>query len=337
MKVNGFIGNDRVVSFLSHAISDQVLSHAYLFVGPGNVGKATLAETFAKVVMCKQSDKITNLDACGMCVSCQQMEKVVHSDYHVLRKSDDQKNISVADLRGFQNSFYKTPLLGKKKVGIIDTADDLNVEGANALLKTLEEPPGESIIILISNNIDLLPPTVISRCQVIQFSLVTKMLIKNMLFELGCDRSKSDTISSIAMGKPGVAIKYFQNNYVYEKYIEDIRELVAIYNSGIPEKFSYIQKYLESRKYQEKVDKARELMAHIDSVIHDCILIKNYLGKQIINSSMLDTLSQLSAKYSFTELTRQQKMLSAIRNKFSNSINPQLALENYFLKTRSNA
>ncbi|MFA6524671.1 MAG: DNA polymerase III subunit delta' [Patescibacteria group bacterium] len=332
-----FIGNEKIVEFLDHTISGQKFTHAYLFVGPGKIGKFKLANSFAKASLCQRGDTLKNIKACGKCDSCLQFDKNVHSDFHLLQKEADKKNISVGELRIFQNNFYKTTLLSKRKVGIINTADELNIEGANALLKTLEEPPGKSIIILIAENTESLPSTVVSRCQIIQFSLVAKSKIRDMLQNSGCDILKADTIAALAMGKPGLAIEYYNDQEKYEKYLNDIQAILSVYNSGIPEKFACIQQYLGLKKYQERIDNASDLINYFSIIVHDCILIKNYLEKQIINTAELPVLRKLSAKYSFADLISQQKKLFSIKEKFTNSINPQLALENYFLTIKSNA
>ncbi|MFA6271543.1 MAG: DNA polymerase III subunit [Patescibacteria group bacterium] len=337
MKSREFIGNQKVVEFLDRTISDQLFAHAYLFVGPGKLGKFKLASAFAKAALCQKGNTLKDINACGVCDSCQQFDKNVHSDFHLLQKEAEKKTISVGEIRVFQNNFYKTTLLSKRNVGIINSASELNIEGANALLKTLEEPPGKSIIILIAENVESLPSTVVSRCQIIQFSLVTKSKIRDLLQNSGCDKLKADTIASLAMGKPGLAIEYYEDQTKYERYLNDIQELLSLYGSSIPEKFAYVQQYLGSKKYQERIDNTTDLINYFSLIVHDCILIKNYLEKQVVNITALPALIKLSAKYSFAELVSQQKKLYLIREKFANSINPQLALENYFLTMKSNA
>lgn len=337
MKHNPIIGNKQVIEFLNRAIRDYSFAHAYLFVGPSNIGKFTLAKAFAKSILCQNKNKSKEHKYCNHCSACLQFDKNVHADFHLLQKEGEKKNIPVEAIRLFQEKFYKTSLLSEWKVGIIDTADTLNIGGANALLKTLEEPPGQSIIILISENLDLLPSTVVSRCQALPFSLVSRSEIVAMLENSGCDRSRANAISLLSMGKPGIAIDFFKNSRQFEKYKEDIHKLIHLYDKSIPDKFSFIQRCLVSRKYQERLEDAGELLSQISIIVRDCILIKTKLEKQVINISELDALKKLSSVFSYSDLIAQQKKAQSILDRLATNINPQLALENYFLTMKSYA
>ncbi|MBU0612728.1 DNA polymerase III subunit [Patescibacteria group bacterium] len=332
-----FIGNNQVVEFLKRAVRDQFFVHAYLFAGPSKIGKFSLAKDFAKSVLCQNINRTRANKFCGKCDGCLQFDKGLHADFHLLQKDDDKKNIPIEAIRSFQEKFYRTSLLTDRKVGIIDTADTLNIEGANALLKTLEEPPGKSIIILISDNLDSLPSTVISRCQVLPFTIVSRSEIVAMLEDIGCSRSTANTISPLSLGRPGIAVEFYKNSNKLERYTKAVRELIKIYDNSIAEKFSFIQHFLGSRKYQEKLEGATELLSQISIIIRDCVLIKSELEKQIVNISELSALKKLSLVFTYSDLISQQKKVQSIKDKLVNNINPQLALENYFLTMKAYA
>ncbi|MFA6391379.1 MAG: DNA polymerase III subunit delta' C-terminal domain-containing protein [Patescibacteria group bacterium] len=332
-----YIGNKAVVEYLNRAIDSQNFSHAYLFVGPEKIGKSTLAYQFAKSALCLNPSIKSAIGPCNDCNSCIQFDKHVHADFHVLEKSDDKITIPVEALRIFQRQFNKTTFVSNRKVGIINTADALNIEGSNALLKTLEEPPGDSIIILISSSTESLPLTVISRCQIIPFSLVQKSEIKEMLLRNKCANTDASIISSLSMGKPGVAVELFENPSLLDDYTNDISNVINIYSKNIPDAFNYVQQYLSSKKYQERLDNARQLLHHINIVLHDCVLIKNNFEKYIVNTQEVSSLRKLASNFRNSELVKHQKMINLIMTKFNNGINPQLALENYFLTMKFNA
>jgi DNA polymerase III subunit delta' len=326
-----FIGNKHIVEYLNRALRNQSFVHAYLFTGPSNIGKFKLSLDFAKSVLCQNTNNIISNKSCNECDSCLQFDKGVHADFHLLQKDDDKKNISVESIRLFQKKFYRTSLLSKMKVGIIDMADTLNIEGANALLKTLEEPPGKSIIILISENFDSLPSTVVSRCQIIPFTQVAKSEIIEMLENIGCDKLKAKTISSLSLGKPGIAVEFFKNVKIYENHKENIRELIQLLSKNIPDKFGFIQRSLGTKKYQERLDEAVKLLGQINIIMRDCMLVKSGLDQQIINVSELANLKKISGSFKYSDLVMHQKKSQSMINKLSYNINPQLALENYFL------
>ena len=162
-------GQDRLIGFLKDSIGRGSLAHAYLFVGPPQVGKITLAIDLARALNCPSAES-----PCGTCRTCQRIGEGKHPDVVIINKNtgrdakDRKKSteISIDTIRDFlQKSSNLPPYEGKFKIYIIDDADLMSVEAANCLLKTLEEPPPHVVIILLTSEEKLLLPTVVSRCQ----------------------------------------------------------------------------------------------------------------------------------------------------------------------------
>lgn len=203
-------GHDRIVEQFRHAIGRGRLASSFLFAGPSGVGKRTFALKLAQAMLCLNSSE-AELAPCGTCSSCAQVTADTHPDLHLVAKPEGKSFIPLdlligdADHRrreGLCHDISMKPSLGGRKVAIIDDADYLNAEGANALLKTLEEPPPRSVLILIGTTSAKQLPTIRSRCQLIRFQplptdLVAELLVSKSLID---DPSRARTLARYSEG-----------------------------------------------------------------------------------------------------------------------------------------
>lgn len=178
-KFQEVIGQEHVVQTLKNALASGSVSHAYLFTGPKGSGKTTMARIFAKAINC---EKIKNSEPCGTCNSCQE---ILSSSSMDLIEIDAASHTGVDDIRELIDGIKFTPVKSKYKVFIIDECHQLSKSAANALLKTLEEPPAHAIFILSTTEAQKMIPTIISRCQRFDFKrLQTPEIIKKLEFIL---------------------------------------------------------------------------------------------------------------------------------------------------------
>ena len=177
MTWQNIIGHDRVAEQFRRAATRGRLAGSFLFVGPEGVGKRTFATAMAKSLLC-QNRSSQDFDACGTCAACHQVDAGNHPDVYYVAKPEDKSELPLELLigskehRGRSGVCYeisRKPYAGGYKIAIIDDADTLNAEGANALLKTLEEPPPHAILILIGTSAAKQLPTIRSRCKIIRF------------------------------------------------------------------------------------------------------------------------------------------------------------------------
>lgn len=157
------LGQDRAVSVLRHALANDRLAHAYLFVGPDGVGKKLTALTLAQAIFCQQK----SFDPCDKCPSCFKVKNRCHPDLFFL--SSEGASIKIDQIRGLQKQISLKGIESHKKLAILDGVEKMTPEAANAFLKTLEEPPVDAVIILITAQPSALLGTVISRCQLLRF------------------------------------------------------------------------------------------------------------------------------------------------------------------------
>ena len=205
-------GQDNPVSILQSYLERNRLAGGYLFTGPEGVGKKLTAKILAKTLNCQEG----GLDSCDRCPSCLKIEKDQHPDVHLI-ESDGQE-IKIESIRQLQREISFRPYEGKKKVFIIDKAHTLNPESSNALLKILEEPPKDSVIILVTDKPNLLFKTIISRCKAIKFPALKRSELKGVLkLEHGFSDEMAHFLAYYSEGRIGYALRLKDSGILCQK------------------------------------------------------------------------------------------------------------------------
>jgi len=208
-------GHHRQVEMFRRALARGRLSHAYLFTGPAGIGKKLFARTLAQALFCERTGD-EELEACGVCPACKQMVADTHPDYYSIGCPEGKDVLPIQvfagppERRGREGLCYDLslrPLSGTRKIAVIDDADRMNAESANALLKTLEEPPEYALLILIAAGADSLLPTILSRCQQVQFGALSQTDIAELVQELQWvdDPTEAETVAGLSAGSLATA------------------------------------------------------------------------------------------------------------------------------------
>jgi DNA polymerase-3 subunit delta' len=195
------LGQDWVVSHLRTAMGKGRLAHAYLFVGPGGVGKATTARALAAALNC--ADPAADGDACGACPSCRRLAAGTHPDFLVITPEDKKAQISIEQIRELRRLTGFPPLGGGWRVVLIHPAEALSAQNnaaANALLKTLEEPPPRHLLVLTARGEADLLSTIVSRCHKLAFAPLPAPLI---IGELAARRGLADAPAALMAALSG--------------------------------------------------------------------------------------------------------------------------------------
>ena len=196
-------GHQRVRAFLQAAVANDRLPHALLFAGADGIGKRTLALAFVAWLLCETDGS----DACGDCAACRQVAAGSHPDFQFVTVASGKKEIGVDRVRDVKRFTQLRPVRGTVKLAVIDDAHMLTVAAQNALLKTLEEPPGHSVLILVANNPDALLPTVRSRCQRVPLSpLPNDAVVEILTRDHGIAPATAQQLTALAEGSPGRAL-----------------------------------------------------------------------------------------------------------------------------------
>jgi DNA polymerase-3 subunit delta' len=192
-KLSELRGQEIALRQLRKALKSGRLSHAYLFSGPEGVGKRTAALGFAAALNCAGEEP----DGCGVCPSCLKIAHSCHPDVQVVEPSGS--SLKIDQIRGLQKNVNLSPMEGRYKVAVVNDADRLTVAAANSILKVLEEPPGQTVFVLITANEPAISATVVSRCRRIVFRPLSREVLRGMLSGLAPE-DRLETAISLADG-----------------------------------------------------------------------------------------------------------------------------------------
>src|SRR5512144_663285 len=207
------LGHQKQLEILRQALKRGRLHHAYLFVGAEGVGKRTIALALAKTLHCSA----TTGDFCGECTNCARVRDRNHPDVRIIEPLAGKKEISIQQIRELEKELNFRSFSGKRKIAVIDPATLMNLSAQNALLKTLEEPPAESVIVLIAPNSGGLLPTVRSRCVRLSFSPLGRHEVAAYLdSQTVTMRNDSESLAAMSMGSIGLALK-LKKEELFEK------------------------------------------------------------------------------------------------------------------------
>ena len=327
------IGHHQIISYLKNSLGLGRLNHAYIFCGPRQVGKTSIAEIFVQGLMCQNFSEKKEPLPCGECVYCRQMKAKTHPDIFWLNRLTDEKtgklkkNISIDQVRELQGKLSLRSFLDSFKVAIINEAEILSLEAANSLLKTLEEPSAKTIIILIAKSVWFLPRTLVSRSQVINFLPVSSEAIINYLISQKIDRKKARTLAALAFGRPGVALNYLNDKESLIDSQNQVKELINLLKNEINSRF----KTVDNLAALNDSDGLKAILNDWTKIIRDLIFIKKSLPNLISNLTLINDLNQAAAHYQIADLIKILRQLNLTKRYLEANINPKLALENLVL------
>lgn len=304
-------GHDRIIEYLKESVDSGRTAPAYIFCGPEGVGKMFTAQQFAKALNCDKEESY----GCGECESCSKIDKGYHSDVMVLTPQEGKKGIGIDQVRALQGRAALKANEARQKVFIIDEADSITEEASNAFLKTLEDVPGKTVIILISANPVRLLDTVRSRCFTLRFAGIPVDLIKEMLKEYtDADSGFADFLAGFSGGSIGKALFYAENG------LENIRAkaLDVLREEELPD-------FDDEKADREGLSYLLDVM---NVILRDIALIREGTERaRIINTDILDDISKLSEKISFDECLKLMNKIEKYRYYNERNVNPDLILQ----------
>lgn len=214
MKWDDLRGHRDQIEMLRRSIKRGRQAHAYLFAGAPGIGKSRFARIFAQCLLCERHDD-EELLACDECSPCRQMNAGSHPDYFSIGCPEGKNEIPVSvffgspERRGQEGLIHDLslrPMAGTRRIALIDDANRMNDEGANAMLKTLEEPPPNSMLILVAENLDAMLPTIRSRCQLVRFSALATSDVSGLLLENEIATTPEEATAAAAMSEGSLHI-----------------------------------------------------------------------------------------------------------------------------------
>lgn len=328
MSFKDIIGQEKPKEILLRSIKEYRVFSSYLFWGKEGIGKKLTALEFAKTINCwNRSD---NLEACESCLSCRKINKLCSPDLTIIEPVKD--TISINQIRELQYQVNLKPMESKKKFYIIDQADKMTLEAENCLLKTIEEPPGEVIIILICNHPDYLLPTIVSRCQLLNFNTLSTINLKEVIstqnqIELEADRI--ELICRLAEGSVGKALKLISQ----KEFLRKREKIINLLSYISPQRYD-LQSFNQLKEILSgDTDQLEAVLEVILFWYHDILLAQDLsLHKYIFNIDKLAILKEKSKLYSIEMLRNIIEYLGQIREYVKRNVNRQILSDRLYLK-----
>ncbi|MFH1023280.1 MAG: DNA polymerase III subunit delta' [Planctomycetota bacterium] len=226
--MNSIIGHSAAIGYFRNALRLGRLGHATLLSGPTGIGKHRLARNVAKALLCETGKEA----ACDRCPTCRLAESGNHPDLHDLAPAEGERHLGIEDVRVLQDVAARTGFAGRRRVILLDPADALTEDAANALLKLLEEPPPHLYLLLITTRPHRLPATLRSRCQTVRLSRLTTAEVAAILrTETELPDADASLILRLAAGSPGTALRLARENA--PAALAEVRELLTKGNEKV--------------------------------------------------------------------------------------------------------
>jgi DNA polymerase III subunit delta' len=319
MGFDEFLGNAPVVEALRKQLVQDRLPHTLLFGGMRGIGKRTLADFLSMAVNCTK----LRGDFCRQCPSCRKILDSSHGD--VKHFAPEGQFIKIDSMRELSREVFFRPFEGRMRVFIIDEAEKMNLESANSILKTLEEPPSSSLLILTSNQPNEMLPTILSRCQIYRFSPLPRDTILHLLEKRGGgSREEQLLLARISGGSIGRALCLQLDEY--RRTRQDLLELVQLCSRDFL--YSRVTRILAplSKEKQEFGDK----MSILYGLLHDLFLLKVDPASELItNLDIRETLVSLSTVFSVGRIVAGTKTLDRLEIGARRNLNKQLCLDQF--------
>ena len=296
------VGNEKKVDILRQIIKSNNIPHAMIFSGPEMIGKKKIAIEFIKNIFCEE--------LCGECYFCKSIE--YNPDINIISPVDG--NIEIEEIRKAKERLSLKPYYNKIKALIIDDSHLMKSDAQNALLKMLEEPKGDTLIIFITPFREMLLKTIRSRAQEIKFSLVGNEEIEKYLISLGASSKKAKEISLISSGQIGKAINFFEDKSKMDFFNKSIEDIIFLSRSNISQRFQYAEKLKD-----DKI-KMIETLDIWERFLRREILLKVFNYKSSVNYSLQKT------KELIDELEKIKYIIE------SSNINKRIAFESLLIK-----
>ena len=349
-------GQPRVQGFLRHAVEGGRVAHAYLFVGAPGSGKLEAAYALAQALLCEN-------DGCGACDACVRVARRTHPDVHYFAP-ESATGYLISQTRELLEDVGLAPIRAKRKVYIIDRAEQMRANTANALLKTIEEPPSTVTFILLGTSTDLILPTIVSRCQCVPFrSMPLDESAGTVARATGADLARCRMAIAVT-GGPARAIEFLKSAERQDArrqmlhavdmlrrsdeadILLGVRDLMAAIKAPLAEVKSTQQavldqnadylsrgalKQLEDRNKRELTARERsgimEALASVRSLLRDVLLTLEGDPSAVVNEDAADIIDRLAARATTAGVVEALEAVSAAERRIARNITPQLTIE----------
>lgn len=288
------VGHEGAIDVLSRSLEHERLAHAYLLSGPQGVGKTTLALGLARAVNCETAgpgvprERRTGTPPCGVCRRCRLIADGKHPEVRVVGVEVPHKVIRVADVESIQADAALRPADAYRKVYVIDRADLLQIDAANRLLKTIEEPPPSVMMVLTTVDPEATLETIVSRCQHIRLRPLATDRLAHLLGSRGLDFERAALVAALAEGAVGRALTMMADGKQLERRERLLDDLGELLSADRIDRLQYARSLAD--RWSSNPDAVREALGAWLRWWRDVLLIQRGSGARIVN---LDRRTQL--------------------------------------------
>lgn len=323
------VGQEQLREHLENAVRTGKVSHAYIINGERNAGKEFIAKTFAMAVQCENRQ---DAEPCGECHSCKQALSGNHPDI-IFITHEKPGTIGVDDIRRQINGDVAIkPYSGSKKIYIVSEGEKMTVQAQNALLKTLEEPPEYAVILILTDNVNTLLPTILSRCVVLNMKPVRDAQIKEYLMEnMGIPDYKADICVAFARGNVGKA-RLLANSEEFDKVKEEAITLLKYI--GEMELHEIVAAIKKINEYKFDVN---DYMDILSIWYRDVLLFKaTHDVNHLIFREEIQSIRKVADKSTYEGIERIIDALEKSKQRLNANVNFELTMELLLLTIKEN-
>jgi len=319
MSFKNVLGHSWPISLLQRAIENEKVMNSYLFLGNEGIGKKYVALQFAKALNCLD-EEMERREACDHCASCKKIDRALHPD--VLLIEPIGQGIKKEQVIQMQRELAYKPYEGKRRVCILTAADRMAHDIPNTLLKTLEEPPLHTVIILLANNSRFLLPTILSRCQPIRFNPLPISLVSKWLVEgKGFDEAEAHLLASLSDGSPGKALEIQEEIHQIPR-----EELLKDWVGSKSLSFQKMGSWVESLPSQR--ENLLLMLEVAKTLLRDLVIVKTLKKEtKLIHLDLWQVMEPLAANWSLSSLLKRMEILHHTSLAIRGNANTSLALE----------
>ncbi len=320
-------GQNSAIQILRQALVHDRLAHAYLLAGPDGVGKRLTALTLAKAMNCLSPPEPG--EACETCSSCSKINSANHAD--VVQIEPDGDFIKIDQVRELHRQLRFRPLEGGRRVCILDSADRLNEAAANALLKTLEEPPAETHLFLVTARPHRLLPTILSRCQWVKFKPLSRSHLARILRSVSSlSEEQALFYASLSGGSASQAL-FLADRLDFQKRLAWLQAFGGLFQKSPPEIFEICG---QMAKEEEGLQDLLEIWKFWVRDLLVCKALPEGTEDRFVNHDCLSEIRDQARKFSFEQLQDFYRRLAESQRYLALKVNRQAALETLMLGMR---
>lgn len=326
------IGHQRTISTLERGFREGRLSHAYLLTGPPGVGKMLLAVELAQMVNCLGEER-----PCGQCGQCQRIASGLHADVRVVAVETQTETegrsrtvITIGQVREVQREASLKPFEGRCRVFIFDGAEYMREDAANCLLKTLEEPPDQVMLVLLASDASTLLPTILSRCQCLDLKpLPLELVASELMARYQADAENAKEVARLSGGRPGWAFRAMSEPELLERRAERLSAIEAVVHGSLEERFEYASR--QAAIFLRDREAVRQELDLWLGWWRDVLVVKEGAPDFAVNLSRLEALKAVAGKLSAAQVVRAIRAVQEALEHLERNVNSRLALDNLVL------